>query len=169
MDILARVASALTLGLVVTLGTAAAQDPPKPDAPSAPSARPTATPSIVFEKQHMRVRFEGDGRGTRTMTMHVRANDDAGVRQAGQIPLVYAPSSDDLEITSLAVHKTDGRVIAAGPEAIQDHAIQPSAQIPMFIDLRQKTVTVPALQPSLPCGPSRGRSRAAMPGSNTAS
>jgi tetratricopeptide (TPR) repeat protein len=140
----------LILFLLALLGLpleAAPQDPPKPDALPAPESAPAGAPSIVFERQHMRVRIEADGRGTRTMTMHVRANDDAGVRQAGQIPLVYAPSSDDLAIQSLAVHKADGRVITAGPEAVQDHAIQPSAQIPMFIDLRQKTVTVPALQP----------------------
>ena len=93
------------------------------------------------------VRFEVDGTGRRELTMHVRVSDDAGVRGAGQIPLVYAPASDDLDITMLEVRKADGRTITGGPEAVQDHAIQPGADTPAFVDLRQKTVTVPALEP----------------------
>jgi tetratricopeptide (TPR) repeat protein len=141
-----------TMCVFVSLGgtpvaVQAEQGPPKPD--DRPAAAPVTknSPSIVFERQHMRVRFETDGTGTREMTMHVRANDDAGVRQAAQIPLVYAPSSNDLSITVLEVHKSDGRVIKVGADAAQDHAIQPFAQTPMFIDLRQKTVTIPALEP----------------------
>lgn len=148
METIARAASFLTLVLFAAApGAAAAQDPPKPEARTVTASRPAPSPSVVFEKQHTRVRLDDDGRATRRMTMHVRANDDAGVRQAGQIPLVYAPSSDDLEIASLEVRKADGRVLPVGTEAIQDHAIQPSAPVPIFVDLRQKTVTVPALQP----------------------
>ncbi|MDQ3487800.1 MAG: DUF3857 domain-containing protein [Acidobacteriota bacterium] len=139
----------LLLCLIILAGTgvSAHQGPPKPDAaPAAPSS-PAASRSMVFERQYMRLRFEADGRSRRELTMHVRVYDDAAVRGAGQIPLVYAPSSDDLEITRLEVQKTDGRTITVGSDAIQDHAIQPGASTPAFIDLRQKTVTVPALQP----------------------
>lgn len=102
---------------------------------------------MIFERQHLRVRFEADGTGRRELTMHVRVSDDAAVRGAGQIPLEYAPASEDLEITMLEVRKPDGRTVTGGPEAIQDHAIQPGANTPAFVDLRQKTVTVPALEP----------------------
>jgi tetratricopeptide (TPR) repeat protein len=132
---------------LATVTLSAHQDPPRPEEkPSSPPAGKVA-PSITFERQHMRVRFENDGKSSREMTMHVRANDDAGVRQAGQIPLLYASSSEDLSITKLEVHKKTGSVVAVGADAVQDHAVQPNAQTPMFIDLRQKSVTVPALQP----------------------
>lgn len=139
----------LLLCLIILAGTDASahQGPPKPDAaPAAPSSQ-AGVPSTILERQHMRLRFEADGKSRRELTIHVRVNDDAGVRGAGQIPLVYTPSSDDLKITRLEVRKADGRIIAAGPGAVQDHAIQPGASTPAFVDLRQKTVTVPALQP----------------------
>jgi tetratricopeptide (TPR) repeat protein len=105
------------------------------------------TPSVVFEFQQMRVRIEADGTSTREMTMRVRANDELGVRQVGQIPLVYAPDTETLSISKLEVRKHGGEIVHVGPEAVQEHAIQPGAQTPMLVDLRQKLVTVPALRP----------------------
>lgn len=149
MDIRPPSVAPLLLCLILLAGTEASarQGPPKPDAAPAPPSSQAGSPSIVFERQYMRVRFESDGKSRREMTIHVRVNDDAGVRGAGQIPLVYAPLSDDLEITRLEVQKAGGRTIPVEPDAVQDHAIQPGASTPAFVDLRQKTVTVPALQP----------------------
>jgi tetratricopeptide (TPR) repeat protein len=148
MNIPARGVASLMVSLILAgAGVSSQQGPPRPDDTRSSAVTSTTVPSLIFERQHLRVRFESDGTSTREMTMHIRANDDAGVRQAGQIPLMYAPSSDDLMISKLEVHKVDGRIITVGSDAVQDHAIQPGAQMPMFIDLRQKAVTVPALQP----------------------
>jgi tetratricopeptide (TPR) repeat protein len=133
--------------LVAAAPARAAQGPPKPDGtrPEAAASQPSA--SLVFERQMTRVRFERDGTGVRELTMQIKVNDDPGVRQAGHIPLTYAPSSDDLAIAKLEVRKRDGSVITVGPEAVQEHAIQPYASSTMFLDLKQKLITVPSLQP----------------------
>lgn len=132
--------------MVFCVGSASAQQgPPKPDENRAAQAPAAATSSVVFERQYMRVRLEADGTGSRTITMHVKVNDALGVRQAGQLPLSYAPSFEALSITTLEVRKPDGRTVVVDREAIDDHVIQPFASSTMFLDLRQKLITVPSL------------------------
>lgn len=140
------------LGLVVCSlllrgETAAAQAlPPRPGSVSDRQAV-GKTASVVFELQQMRVRIEADGTSTRELTMRVRATDELGVRQVGQIPLMYTPDTEKLSISKLEVRKQSGEIVHVGAEAVQEHAIQPGAQTPMLVDLRQKLVTVPSLRP----------------------
>lgn len=125
----------------------AQQGPPKPGDAVPERAAPSTAAPFVYERYHVRVRVEPDGKGSRELTWQIRVNNDTGVRQAGQIPLNYAPASDALTISKLEVRKPGGRTIVVGPEAVQDHAIQPFAGATTFVDLRQKMITVPSLQP----------------------
>ena len=137
---------ALVLMLAFAGSASAQQGPPKPgDGAPEKRAESSAAP-FVYERYYVRVRIEPDGKGTRELTWQIRVNDDTGVRQAGQIPVNYAPECDTLTIAKLEVRKPGGRTIVVGPEAIQDHAIQPFAGATMFFDLRQKMITVPSLQ-----------------------
>ena len=138
---------AVLLFACISVVTSRAQAPPKPgDVPDKPSASSGGVPYVLEEKA-VRVTIRPDGQSTRLVTLRVRINDDLGVRQWGQLPLPYMPASETLRIVRAEVIKPNGSVVTVGPEAVQDFAVQEPGSAPVFVDLRQKHVTVPSLRP----------------------
>ncbi|HEX5473505.1 MAG TPA: DUF3857 domain-containing protein [Vicinamibacterales bacterium] len=139
----------LLIGYVVVplllAAPARAQEPP---APSAAHATPGAVgTSFVVEQEQLHVRFENDGTGTRELTFQIHLLDQQAVQRFGEIPLAYAPDTEDLTLERLTVERPDGSVAASAPGNVQDLAVRPYQQLPIFVDLHQKVITVPALQP----------------------
>ena len=81
------------------------------------------------------------------MVMAVRVLDEQGVRAFGQIPLFYQSETESLDVTKVEVVKPDGSVTPTGAGGMQDLAVRLSEQIPLFVDVRQKMITVSALRP----------------------
>src|SRR5712692_4044171 len=59
----------------------------------------------------------------------------------------YSAANQRIEFGYVRVRKADGSVVTAGPEAVQDLSAPLAREAPMYTDLRQKHVTVPALRP----------------------
>jgi len=122
----------------------------KAAANSTPPTAPTADYSkeaFVVEKLYHRYRFENDGTGRRIATLRVHVLSEAGVRAFGQLPFGYNAANDRLEIGYVRVIKSDGSVVTAGPDAVQDLSAGVQQNAPIYTDYHQKLVTVPALRP----------------------
>lgn len=136
---------------------ASPQNPSPQPPPNAPSATPPEGGEKINDyrtqqavvKQHDTVyRFENDGTGTRTETVSVLVQSEAGVQQLGQLQLGYNSGNQDIKINYVRVHKPDGTVINADlATAVQDITGPVARVAPMYTDYREKHVTVPALRP----------------------
>jgi Domain of Unknown Function with PDB structure (DUF3857)/Transglutaminase-like superfamily len=100
---------------------------------------------VVFESVHESIRYENDGSGTRELKSRIRVQTPAGLNIAGQLVFDYNAADEQLEVRSVRVLKSDGSIVAAGPEAVQDLSAPVAQGAPMYTDARQKHVTVPGL------------------------
>lgn len=123
------------------------QKPPAVQAPAAAAEPDYSKEPFVIESMHYRVRFENDGTSRQEATLRIRVVSEAGVQQLGQLVLSYNAANQKMEIGYVRVRKADGGVVAAGASAVQDLSAPISTEAPMYTDLRQKHVSVPALQP----------------------
>jgi tetratricopeptide (TPR) repeat protein len=94
-----------------------------------------------------KARFEKDGTGKRTFDAVIQVNTDLGVQQWGQLVFGYSSANEKLDIGYIRVKKSDGRVVTAGPDAVQDLSAGVARFAPMYTDYREKHITVPALRP----------------------
>jgi len=136
-----------------------AHSKPAPSAPSKPAAAPgesaqekEAPPdysqeAFVIEEFHNTARFENDGTGTRQVRVRVKVQNEAGVQQLGQLAIGYNSGNEKLEVDYVRVRKSDGQVVTAGAEAVQDLSAPIEREAPVYTDFRQKHITVPALRP----------------------
>jgi tetratricopeptide (TPR) repeat protein len=136
----------LSAAVVVCLSASVtAQSPPPPG--NAPQAAPAAADAAFsLERLYTRVRFENDGGMRREATYWVKVLDEHAVRRFGEFPLVYQSETEDLTITDIAVQKPDGTVTPTPTDRVQDVSALPGPA-PMFIDVRQKIISVTALRP----------------------
>jgi tetratricopeptide (TPR) repeat protein len=100
---------------------------------------------FVYEYLRAAMRYENDGSGTREVRARVRVQTPAGLNSAGQLIFQYSSVNEQVEIRSVRVLKSDGNVVAAGPETVQDLSAPVAREAPMYTDARQKHVTVPGL------------------------
>jgi hypothetical protein len=119
--------------------------------PSSPRTTPSKDPrgdaAYVIEQQYNRVRFETNGAARRELNVRVKVIDEAALRAWGQLPLTYDSASEELTLARVDVQKPDGSIVSAAAGAIQDFAVRPFPQLPIFLDLHQKLATISALRP----------------------
>src|SRR5258708_10808571 len=127
--------------------TVLAQMPPSPTPKSEANPSPAPDAAYTIETLRTRVRFEDDGTGTREMSFSVKVLDEQAVRQWGQITLAYQSETEDLAVRRVQVQKPDGSSSSTGDAGVQDLAVGPPGPIPIFLDVRQKAITVSALRP----------------------
>ena len=99
----------------------------------------------MYEYIHAAMRYENDGSGAREVRARLRVQTPAGLNSAGQLIFQYNSVNEQVEIRSVRVLKSDGNVVAAGPETVQDLSAPVAREAPMYTDARQKHVTVPCL------------------------
>jgi tetratricopeptide (TPR) repeat protein/transglutaminase-like putative cysteine protease len=103
--------------------------------------------AMVYEQYRTLVRFENDGTGRRDSTARIRVQSDAGVQALGQLVFGYNAANEKIEINYVRVKKSDGKVVTATADAVQDLTSPIQRDAPVYTDTREKHVTVPALRP----------------------
>lgn len=102
---------------------------------------------FIVEQMITRMRFENDGTGRRDVTARITVQSDAGVEQLGQLVWGYSSANERMDVNYVRVRKSNGSVVSASPDAVQDLTAPISREAPMYTDYHQKHVTVPALRP----------------------
>lgn len=134
-----QIARRFALGLaVLPLSLAAQGGGAKPDFSRQP---------YVIQRLYRTVRFNVDGTGEAQLTMRVAIQTPAALRWFGQLTFPYSSANQRFEIGRVLVLKAAGDTIKVSSSAIQDLSGPLAQEAPMFSDLRQKVVTVPAVQP----------------------
>jgi len=90
-------------------------------------------------------RFENDGSYHQTIYVRSKIQTPEGVQEWGQLVYSYSSATDKFVVDYVRVHKPDGHVVTAGPDAIQDLSSPIERVAPMYTDIRQVHVTVPDL------------------------
>ena len=144
----------LTFGLVALVVCAADARNPRLLHPQATSLAPqSASPStnnysgepLVYEYVRGTMRYENDGTGTRELRARIRVQSALGLQRVGQLILNYNAANERLDIRSVRVIKSDGTIVTASPDSIQDLSAPVAREAPLYTDARQKHVTVPGL------------------------
>ena len=112
-----------------------------------PAAFDTSKEPVVYEQVRGLLRYEEDGSGSADAYARIRVQSYSGVQKVGQLVFNYDSLSAQLEVRGVRVIKPDGKVVTAGPEAIQDMSSPLAQSAPTYTDLRQKHVVVPNLSP----------------------
>jgi hypothetical protein len=111
------------------------------------SRKPGAEAAYVVEQSHVRVRFEASGAGRRELSVRIKVLDEQAVRAWGEIPFPYSSDTEELTFSQIEVRKPDGSVVPTAPATVQDLAVRPFGQQPIFMALHQKVVAISALRP----------------------
>ncbi len=127
-------------------GPTRSAEPASAAADAAKSADYSREPFVV-EQMLTRMSFEKDGTGRREVTARILVQSDAGVEQLGQLVWGYSSANEKLDVNYVRVRKSDGSVVTASADAVQDLTAPISREAPMYTDYHQKHVTVPALRP----------------------
>src|SRR5205085_7380444 len=140
-----RFASVLAV-LSLCLGVYAQKPDTKPT--DMATGKPDYSPeSFVLENVRTTYRFENDGTGRREIYARIKVQSEAGVQQWGQVVVGYNSANERIEIPFVRVHKSDGSVITASADAVQDLSALVEREAPVYTDYRQKHITVPGLRP----------------------
>lgn len=122
---------------------------PQATSPAPQSASPSTNnysgEPLVYEYVRGTMRYENDGTGTREVRARVRVQSTLGLQRVGQLILNYNAANERLDIRSVRVIKSDGTVVTASPDSIQDLSAPVAREAPLYTDARQKHVTVPGL------------------------
>jgi len=139
----------VSLGLGVVLAVCAAdarvQQAVSPPPSASTHARDYSAEPLVYESVRGAMRYENDGAGTREVHARIRVQSALGLQKVGQLVFDYNAANERLEIRSVRVIKSDGTVVTAGPDSIQDLSAPVTREAPIYTDARQKHVTVPGL------------------------
>jgi tetratricopeptide (TPR) repeat protein/transglutaminase-like putative cysteine protease len=133
-------------GLVALLGgclVAAPQEPPA----STPAKPDLSKEASIIESNRTADHFENDGTGKRDVTVRVRVQSDAGVKQYSVLTFVYSSASERLSVEYVRVRQPDGTVVTTPESSIQDMSSDVTRQAPEYSDLREKHAAVKGLVP----------------------
>lgn len=99
----------------------------------------------VIQQERTSFTFQNDGSGDELQYASVRIQSAQAVQAFGQLVFTYSAASDKISVDFVRVHKPDGRIVTAGPDAVQDLTSPVERVAPMYTDIRQVHVTVPDL------------------------
>jgi transglutaminase-like putative cysteine protease len=103
-------------------------------------------PNFTVVSDEIVYNVNADGTYTKDESERFRINTDQGVKQAGQIPLYYSTSLQDLSVVEAYTTTKDGKRIDVPSDAIREQQSRESADAPMFDDGKVKTVVFPGVE-----------------------
>jgi transglutaminase-like putative cysteine protease len=95
------------------------------------------------------VRFEADGRGTRTYRQVVQILNQDGVEAWGELRFSYSGSREKLTVNWARVVKPDGTVVSAQPTHEQESDVPAALEYPVYSDTKVRRATLGGLAPGL--------------------
>ncbi|MGC1105156.1 MAG: DUF3857 and transglutaminase domain-containing protein, partial [Candidatus Acidiferrales bacterium] len=110
-----------------------------------PSAPDYSNEASVIEQARTSFKFENDGSGDEIQYAKVRIQSTQALQAFGQLVFTYSAASDKISADFVRVLKSDGQVVTAGPDAVQDLSLPVERVAPMYTDIRQMHITVPSL------------------------
>ena len=102
---------------------------------------------FVVEQSRTTWRFENDGAGRRDLYMRVKVQNEAAVQAFGQLAFAYNAASERMDVVLARVMKSDGTIVTASADAVQDLSSAVQRDAPVYTDTREKHITVPGLRP----------------------
>jgi tetratricopeptide (TPR) repeat protein len=145
-------AAILIFTLAITAFAQQSPPPPKsapnPEAPKKPAAD-YSNESVVIEKFVTTIRFENDGTGEREQQLRARVQNQTGVQQLGELIFPYNEANEKVELRHLRVEKKDGTIATATEKDEKDLTTPVARDAPVYTDLKEKHITVPALAPGV--------------------
>ncbi len=153
------------LFLLLSVTALAQVTPPLPDTKTPPPPPESSTPKVqplpsadstkadysqepyIIDDFRSVAKFENDGTGTKSFSAVIKIQTELAVQQWGQLVFGYSSANEKLDIDYVRVKKSDGRVITANPDSVQDLSAGVARFAPMYTDYREKHITVPALRP----------------------
>src|SRR5438094_1563254 len=101
---------------------------------------------FVVEQSRTTCRFENDGTGRRDLYMRVKVQNEAAVQAFGQLAFAYNSASERMDVVLARVMKSDGTIVTASADAVQDLSSAVQHDAPVYTDTREKHITVPGLR-----------------------
>jgi transglutaminase-like putative cysteine protease len=95
------------------------------------------------------VRFEADGRGTRTYRQVVQILDQDGVEAWGELSFSYSGSREKLTVNWARVLRPDGTVVSERPTHEQESDVPAALEYPVYSDTKVRRATLGGLAPGL--------------------
>ena len=103
--------------------------------------------SFVIEKYSTEVTFAADGTGERLITVAVKVQSDAAVRQFGVLEFPYESRNERVDFVYVRVKRADGSVVATPDADAQDQPAEVTRIAPFYSDIRSKQLPVKGLSP----------------------
>jgi len=100
---------------------------------------------LVIEQSSTDVVFSDDGTGKQELSVRIRIQSEAAVKQFGVLTFPYRNDIDRFETFLVQVRKPDGRIVTTPESNVQDLPAQVTREAPTYSDLREKQVPVKAL------------------------
>ncbi|HEX4561778.1 MAG TPA: DUF3857 and transglutaminase domain-containing protein, partial [Gemmatimonadales bacterium] len=121
---------------VATIATvSAAQNPSSPDGDL----------GFVIARRNLVIRMAPDGTGRIDLRARIAVQSQAGVAALGELKFDYDSSTEHFDVDTVEVLKRGAAPVIA--TSVQDLTGPLGQEVPAYSDLRQKVVTVPALDP----------------------
>jgi tetratricopeptide (TPR) repeat protein len=125
---------------------------PKPTVTPAPTPQTSSTKSpdysaesFIIQKYATDVTYADDGTGERLITVQVKVQSDAAVRQFGVLEFPYESRNEHVDFVYVRVRKPDGSVVATPETDAQDQPAEVTRQAPFYSDLHNKQLPVKSL------------------------
>ncbi|AXC15179.1 Transglutaminase-like enzyme [Acidisarcina polymorpha] len=101
--------------------------------------------SYVIQRYATDITYAADGTGERIITVQVKVQSEAAVRQFGVLEFPYESRNEHLDFVYVRVRKADGTLIATSDADAQDQPAEVTRQAPFYSDIRNKQLPVKSL------------------------
>ena len=124
-------------------GSASAQQPKLPSA--VPPDR-YSVEAAVMEHIATVYRYAADGTGSKQLTVAVRAQTEAALRQLGVVTISFASAEEHVDFDYVRVRRLDGTVVETPASEAQEMSSEVTRQAPLYSDLKEKQLPVRSLR-----------------------